>query len=285
MSKHILKLLLKLSLTGLALFVVFRQIDAEVTWEVIQSADPWYLLLAFLMFVLSKIFSSFRLNCFFRDLDLRIPTVQNLKLYGIGMFYNLFLPGGIGGDGYKVYLLNKIYRTPIKQLFGAVLLDRVNGLGVLIILMFALLLMIAGAFPFDMRIWGVTGLMIVPLAFYVGMRYFFNRFMDSMAITVLYSFLVQLLQLVCAYFILLGLGITVQVMEYLFVFLLSSIVAVLPLTIGGVGARELVFIFSHEYIGIDKNAAVAFSLLFFVITAVTSLGGVFLKFNAGKKIL
>jgi hypothetical protein len=31
--------------------------------------------------------------------------------------------------------------------------------------------------------------------------------------------------------------------------------------------------------GIDKNAAVAFSLLFFLITAVTSLAGVFLKFK------
>src|SRR5690606_5263226 len=98
-------------------------------------------------------------------------------------------------------------------------------------------------------------------------------------ITLLYSFFVQITQLVCAYFILHALGIHTQIMAYQFVFLLSSVVAVLPLTIGGVGARELVFIFSHDYIGIDKNTAVAFSLLFFLITALTSLTGVFLRFR------
>jgi uncharacterized membrane protein YbhN (UPF0104 family) len=71
-------------------------------------------------------------------------------------------------------------------------------------------------------------------------------------------------------------------MEYQLVFLLSSVVAVLPLTIGGVGARELVFILSHEYMSIDKNAAVAFSLLFFIITALCSLIGVFLSFGERK---
>lgn len=212
--------------------MVFRKIDIEVTWLVIQSADWWYLLLAFLFFALSKIFSSFRLNYFFRDLGVKVPTVENLKLYGIGMFYNLFLPGGIGGDGYKVYLLNKHYKTPIKQLFSAVLLDRINGLGVLIFLIFALLVHVA-LFPLNVRVWGVIGLLAVSIAFYFFMRYFFKRFTGSMSITIFYSFLVQLLQLICAYFILLGLGITAQVIKYLFVFLLSSIVAVLPLTIRG----------------------------------------------------
>jgi len=32
------------------------------------------------------------------------------------MFYNLFLPGGIGGDGYKIYLLNKLSNKSIKSL-------------------------------------------------------------------------------------------------------------------------------------------------------------------------
>ena len=98
--------------------------------------------------------------------------------------------------------------------------------------------------------------------------------MESISITSFYSLLVQLSQLVCAYFILLSLGIDQQTVAYLFVFLVSSIVAVLPLTIGGVGARELVFILSHHHVGIDENSAVAFSLLFFLITAITSLSGI-----------
>lgn len=63
-------------------------------------------------------------------LNIRIPNLQNLKLYALGMFYNLFLPGGSGGDGYKVYLLRKLYKAPVKHLLSAVLLDRINGVAV-----------------------------------------------------------------------------------------------------------------------------------------------------------
>ncbi len=65
-------------------------------------------------------------------------------------------------------------------------------------------------------------------------------------------------------------------------------VAVLPFTIGGIGARELVFIFGANYLTIDKNTAVAFSLLFFVLTVMSSFAGAFFdtsdKNEINKKI-
>ena len=87
----------------------------------------------------------------------------------------------------------------------------------------------------------------------------------------------QIAQLLCAWCMLWSLGITENILAYQLVFLLSSIVAVLPLTIGGVGARELVFIYAHSYAGIEETAAVAFSLIFFLITAAVSLAGAFVK--------
>lgn len=287
MGKNVAKLLIKLVLTALALFMVFRKIDTETTLAIVKSAEVFYLLLALLLFILSKIFSAIRLNYFFRDLGLHLPAVQNLRLYGIGMFYNLFLPGGIGGDGYKVFLLNKYYKKPVKPLLQAVLLDRLNGLAVLVLLILMLLFWvnIGIILPVDIKIIAIVALLLLAIGFYGMMRFFFRQFMISTGITLIYSFLVQITQLICAYLILQALGITEQILEYKFVFLLSSIVAVLPLTIGGVGARELVFILSHEYMDIDKNAAVAFSLLFFLITALTSLGGVFLKFRADEDSL
>lgn len=276
-----MKLFLKLSLTGLALFLVFGKIEVEETWQLLRSANGYYLLLAVCFFVFSKIFSALRLNLFFRDLGIRIPPLQNLKLYAIGMFYNLFLPGGIGGDGYKVYLLNRLYGTPVKNLLSAVFVDRLNGVAVLVFLMFLLFFQVEllDSYQVNLLGWAGFGLLTVPLAFYTVMRFFFQNFMGSLSFALLQSFFVQLMQLICCYFILLALDVQDQILEYLFVFLLSSIVAVLPLTIGGIGARELVFIYSHGYMGIDKNTAVAFSLLFFVITATTSLTGIFFRFK------
>lgn len=285
MNKKAVKLLIKLLLTGLALYLVFRKIDTEVTLAIVKRADASFLILALLLFILSKVFSAVRINYFFQDLGLRLPAVENLKLYGIGMFYNLFLPGGIGGDGYKVFLLNESYKTPVKPLLQAVLLDRLNGLAVLVLLMLVLLFWvnIDVVLPVGTNLLASIAMVLLAIGFYGMMKLFFQTFMASTGITLVYSFLVQITQLFCAYFILQAFGVTSQIMEYQFVFLLSSIVAVLPLTIGGVGARELVFIFSHEYMGIDKNTAVAFSLLFFLITAFTSLVGVFLRFDRASE--
>jgi uncharacterized membrane protein YbhN (UPF0104 family) len=55
------------------------------------------------------------------------------------------------------------------------------------------------------------------------------------------------------------------------------VVAVLPFTVGGVGARELVMIMGYTYLPINPNSAVAFSLLFFLITALSSFLGAFLQ--------
>jgi len=51
----------------------------------------------------------------------------------------------------------------------------------------------------------------------------------------------------------------------------------LPFTIGGVGARELVFLLGAQWLQTNKDTAVAFSLLFFLITAISSLAGAVMK--------
>ena len=276
-----LKLFLKILLTGLALYLVFNKIDTKTTWKVIQTSNPGWLFLAWVLFVISKFFSAIRLNIYFKDIGLQLPELKNVKLYAIGMFYNLFLPGGIGGDGYKVYLLNKIHKIPVKQLLSAVLLDRGNGLAVLLWLMFCLMLILnlPWDFPVPMFWLGILGLVAIPPGFYLVMLLFFKQFMRTIPSSTGFSFLNQGLQLCSAYFILMSLGVQQQVIPYLFVFLVSSTVSVLPLTIGGVGARELVFVLAHEYVGIDQNVAVAFSLLFFLISMLTSLSGVFVKYK------
>ena len=279
MIKKRLKFFLKILLTSLALYLVFSKIDTKTTWKVIQTSDIGWIFLAWIFFVASKLFSAIRLNIYFRDIGLRLPEIKNIKLYLIGMFYNLFLPGGIGGDGYKVYLLNKVHKTPVKQLINAALLDRGNGLAVLLWLMFCLMLFLnlPWDFPISMYWLGILGIVFIPIGFYLVMLLFFKQFMGSVPSTTGFSYLNQLLQLCSAYFILISMGVGDQYIPYLFVFLVSSTVSVLPLTIGGVGARELVFVLAHDYVGIDQNVAVAFSLLFFLISMLTSLFGLFFK--------
>lgn len=280
-TKNLLKTALKFIVSGVALYVVFRNIDWQQTKTTFLSAHIGWLLVATLFFILSKVLSSFRLNLYFGNTGLQLTEKYNLRLYWIGMFYNLFLPGGIGGDGYKVYLLNKLYGTKVKSLIQASLLDRISGLVSLLILAgIGYIFLDQSQLPGWILALDWVGLLISLPAFYYVVKIFFRDFISSFAASSAYSFGVQSLQVISAYFILVSLGVDAQFMEYQVLFLISSVVAVFPFTIGGVGARELTFILGYTYLGIDENVSIAFSLLFFLITAAVSLIGGFLREKA-----
>lgn len=268
-------------LTGLALYLVFRKIDTNQLLSLVKTMHWIWLLPAILLFVLSKVATAVRLNQYFKNIGLFLSEKLNFRLYLVGMFYNLFLPGGIGGDGYKVYLLNKEFKTPVKKLLQAALLDRLGGLVAIVFLLFGLFLIVDVELKFlENSLWNslmVGGLILTIPAFWLIQKFVFKDFLASFWSANAWSFLGQIAQLVCAWFILMALGIDEKIMAYQLVFLLSSIVAVLPLTIGGVGARELVFVYAHQYAGIEEAAAVAFSLIFFLITAGVSFMGAFVK--------
>ncbi|PZV80879.1 hypothetical protein CLV31_11145 [Algoriphagus aquaeductus] len=285
--KNQLKTVLKLLLTGLALYLVFRKIDMEQLSQLTKSIHWFWLIPAGVLFILSKVATAIRLNRYFENIGIQLSESQNWRLYLIGMFYNLFLPGGIGGDGYKVYLLSRQFKTPVKKLLQAALLDRLGGLVAIVFLLFGLFLMVEVKLEFlESPAWNalmIAGLVLTIPAFWLVQKLFFKDFLPSFWSGNAWSFAGQVAQLICAWFILKALGIHETILAYQLVFLLSSIVAVLPLTIGGVGARELVFVYAHSYAGIEETAAVAFSLIFFLISALVSLAGSFIQVDLAKK--
>src|SRR5690349_1508105 len=122
-----LKLLFKIIITILCFWYISTKIDFSKAFEALKKANWIFLFFALAFFVLSKFLSAFRLNINFRNIKLRISEKINLKLYWLGMFYNLFLPGAISGDAYKVYLLRKNYKASVKKTTTAVILDRFSG--------------------------------------------------------------------------------------------------------------------------------------------------------------
>ncbi len=276
--------LVKLLLTGLALGFVFTKIDFWGTWALIRQVHIGWVFAAFAAFNVSKIISAFRLNVFFRTIHLYLSSAYNLGLYYIGMFYNLFLPGSIGGDGYKVYVLRQQFGTPIKDLVGATLLDRINGLVALSFLAGILLYFSHYTTPFPtFSILLILATAAIYPSFYLAGWLFFRKFYPAFHRTNLQSLGVQALQVVCAACLLRALSIHENQTDYLALFMVSSVVAVLPFTVGGVGARELVFLLGYQYLPIDRTAAVSFTLLFFATTAACSLIGLPLVFRKERK--
>ena len=245
----------------------------------LKRAHIGYLILALLFFVFSKIVAAFRLNLYFYQIGLPLATRSNLQLYLLGMFYNLFLPGGIGGDAYKGYLLNRTFGTSGKKLASVLLLDRISGLFLLFLYSGVLLLWMSEPWLVPWRPWVfivlLMGLAVYWYAHQKGFPYLSGVFWNSIG----YSSIVQLAQLSSVFFILLALGVTEDRIPYLFVFLLSSIVAVLPITIGGIGSREVVFYDGAQWLGLQQETSIGVSMAFFLITALVSLCGIYYHFR------
>jgi len=277
LNKKLLKIAIKIILTFIALYFVFSKIELKEVQKIITHANIWYLLLALLFFNLSKILSSLRLNIYFSHIGVKISEIYALKLYYIGMFYNLFLPGGVGGDGYKIYLLKKSHNIKVSTLITATLLDRLSGL--IPLLFFAGLLFISSDF-YHKYIWldwiAIIGTTTIFPIFYLINLWFFKGYIEIFFQTTLVGSGVQLLQLISAFFIIYAIGYNSDMLIFLTLFLISSVMAVLPISIGGVGVRELTFLYGLTLLEIDADGGVAFSLLFFLISALSSLLGAFL---------
>ena len=277
---NILKTLLKISITGLSLYLVSRKVEFNDLKDAFEKSNPIFLFLAFISFVISQLISSSRLNTFFKGIGLKISETYNFKIYLLGMFYNLFLPGGIGGDGYKIFLLRKKFEIKGRRLLQAIFFDRLSGLWALGLINATLVIFI----PYlGVPNWvPVLVVAIGTITYYVIMRKFFGDYSTYFVLSHIKALMVQSMQVISVILILYALNFEGKFSPYLFMFLVSSLVAIFPFTVGGLGARELVFVYGAQYFEMDQHLAVIISLLFYCISALLSFSGIYFVFNPQK---
>jgi uncharacterized membrane protein YbhN (UPF0104 family) len=252
------------------------KISFQEVIHVFSTSNPALLIGALFFLILSFILSAVRQNLSLRITGAHLTQMLNLKLFWFGMFYNLFLPGGIGGDGYKVYLVNKYRKNGIRKNIGAMLVNRISGLVAIGMISITLYYLAKIQLPYGSFSWILAPLLY---AFYlVVMRYFFQSFVSIHAGLFWWSMLLQLLQLVSAVFILKAFHQNTDIFDYLFLFFISAIATALPITIGGVGAREVVVLQLAKFLGLDSEVAISLSLMFFILSAILSLGGIYWVF-------
>jgi hypothetical protein len=203
---NLLKLTAKILFSSLFLYLVLRKIQISDLMDRFNHSNPYWIMLAALFFTISKWVSAIRLNHFFRNTGLNLSDKENTCLYWLGMFYNMFLPGGIGGDGYKIFVLNRRFEIAIKKLFWAVFLDRVSGVVALGILSGVLALVIfkqpLSSFQFCFP--GCCGSGVL-----FHLQKIFCRIPSQFKITNWEGMLVQMLQLVCAACIMKAIGLMI----------------------------------------------------------------------------
>jgi hypothetical protein len=237
-----------------------------------------------------------------------------LKLYYVGLFFNNFMPGNVGGDVKKVYDIRmQGGQDSVGAGFTATVFDRLYGLFFVTIFTLA---MGALFFAYDdaqraflwPSVWIFLGFCtmfaalfsrrlgnlcclamskVLPGRVQERVIHMFNRFRDFRSVKLwiqisLLSVATQSLRILVHYFCGIAVGVALSISWYFYYIPLVAIVSALPISIGGFGPREFLAQSLFARAGVASLESVVIQLLAYFVSLLLSLFGAFAFLLGGK---
>ena len=280
MRKRHIFLVLKLLFIVTSLVFVFWQADAVKIWGYLKTTNPLYLLLSCIIMGFAQIVSAYRMRFYYRNEQLKLGRIFSVGLYFTSMLFNTILPGGIGGDGYKIYTIGRLTGFSHLRALKIAVSERASGLFALLVLtgIFYIYADFGEIIPYQTYVVAALGILVVP-AYFISTAIILKETAGTSCGAMAYSIPTQLLNAAVAMVLLAGIGLDMSdsgtVMAYLVIFMLSSVAAILPVTIGGAGLREITFLYGAKLTGLDAEQGITLALLFFIVNTICSLNGLF----------
>jgi uncharacterized membrane protein YbhN (UPF0104 family) len=270
---NVTKIVLKLGVTSVLLYYVFSKVPLSEVKSRLIHANYWWMFAGVVFYFFSMVASSWRLLSFFKSIDLRLDPRFNFRLYLLGIFYNLLLPGGIGGDGYKIYVLHKTYKKPAKRVFWAIAFDRLSGLWAIGLIIVTLKIFIP---QIEIHIAIPLAIFLVgTIIYYIVVKKFFPDFSKHFFKGHAKAILVQSFQVMTILCVMMGQDFHGKFAPYLLSFLISALAAVVPITFGGAGAREAIFQKLSPIFHMNVGLAVFLSVSFYLTSLIVALSGLY----------
>lgn len=320
--KRCLIFLLKIVVTIALAYIVFRNIantpgfDSNDLEKVLSQIKVWPLFVALLCLLVSNLTGCLQWKTLLKTQGVRLSYFHVLRLYFVGLFFNNFMPGNVGGDVKKVYDIRVqggvdsvgagLTATFFDRLFGFFFLTLLAlGVGSLffihdpeqrafiipslwVFLGFCVLF----AAIFSRRI-GESLAKLLALIFPENINTRVLRMLErfrSFRIWNLWgklfvlSTITQVLRVLVHYFCGIALGLDIAVSWYFFYIPLVALVSALPISIGGFGPRELLAQSLFAKAGVPVLESVIVQLLVYLAGLVISLfGAIFFVLDNGKK--
>jgi uncharacterized protein (TIRG00374 family) len=312
--KKIITLLLKIGVTVLLFVLLFKKLGFNVILNEILTADPLFLIIACLIFLISMVLSAIQWNLLLSHQGVLIGRKKTFSLYMIGHFFNNFLPGAMGGDLIKVYKLKSDHKRG-KEGLVATFLDRFAGL-----FMLSVFALISAAYLHsrpDISFSGNLYLYIIATfaLFFATLIFLFSRTASRLIYGVLlkninpmnlrdkindlHNFLhlyrgnrllyvkvfilssvIQFLRISVHWFVAHSIGFDIPFVYFLVFVPLIALIASLPLSFGGLGVREGLGQLLFAAAGFSGTLAVATQFLASIVgIAVSLLGGLIFIFQ------
>lgn len=287
--KFVLKVLISLVVLGLLLHYT----GLENTLRRLSEANLWYVPLGVGVYLLSQIVSSYRWQFLSAALGFQRSLREFYDYYLIGMFFNLFLPGAIGGDMFRMYYLAKSCNRKKREALLTLLAERGVGLAALLLLTALVALTpAADPIPKPLRVSLVALSALGLIGFLILRRLPLNRWvarwpkLDLLVQAEVYwanlgllirsvsiSLVVHVVMVGMHVLIASALGVSVSPLYLMAVYGMVCLVSVLPIAFNGIGVREGAYQFLLMRVGLDPETALAFGIYWFLISTCTSLLG------------
>ena len=291
---------LKIGLTMVMMAVALHSVDFPAAWKYASEQNVWFLFLAAAFYVFQIACGAGRWHVILRALNAVMPLIETLRLYYIGAFFGTCMLGSVGGDVARVLLM---YRHSISAGTAAisVILDRVAalaGVAIIILAMMPFFITVVGKDNFELALvlalLAVAGLAAIIIVAqldrisdvrFAGFRLFdqfvavgsatrrvFLRPATSIPVLAL-GVATQLGGSLTAYAIARSLALNITVIDCLILMQPVTLLANLPISIGGWGVREAAMVTFFGLIGVPSSAAVIVSIQIGLLAVVLSLPG------------
>lgn len=307
-----LGLLLKLAVSALLIGFLFRfrDVSSSTLLEAVESPRWGLLVLALGVFLASAIAGSVQWGWILRTAGLRTRGLELGRLYFVGMFFNNFLLGNVGGDAVKVVDLGRREGDTVKVFCGTVL-DRLLGLSALTVLA---LIAFAAAAAADLTLPPVLPLMLALVVWtgslavllsgrvssllsrllarlpWPALRRRFDQLVREFRLyrrrpawlsrVFLLALGVQALRVATHVVVAYGLGLRLggdQVLQLFVLVPLLGILIALPISLNGLGLREVAaadLFMAAGVVAVDAQAVAVEFLAYLVQVLVSLVGGV-----------
>jgi len=279
------------------LWYLASDIDWAQVWGLLGKLGWPSLVLAAGLFLIQLTFGAVRWSLIAASIGAYLPWRRAFSLQYIGLFFNLVLPGIVGGDAIRIWQAHKAGMS-LGDAFTSVTLERV-------VTILGVAMMIAFSLPFlfervgDEIVRTVLSLSVLGILAGTGLLVFLDRMPrtiahwrvvrglgklagDTRRLFVQPGPLLQVLALaiatqvalaVATYILSLDIEAKVTVWDCLIFIPPVMLVTALPISIGGWGVREITMVTTFAYVGVPVELSLAISVLFGILTLITSLPG------------
>lgn len=243
---------------------------------------------ATILSILLHIVSAYRMRYYLKSIGLAINKKFAIACYFTGMILNFILPGGIGGDGYKIYIISKLAKFSKLKILRALISDRASGMYIIIIAIITLacIVNINQFFSYIFLdkwlyyLFSVFLIFIITISYFISIKIILKELPSTAIKAICFSVIIQFIS--CLIFITIlvsfdysNINSLDSLIIYLILFFISSLVSVIPFSIGGVGLRELTFLYGTKIFNLNSELGITVAILFFAITLISSLPGLF----------